>query len=231
MEITQGIDWHGVEALLAAAGESRAYSERAEAVSGALLGLPYKENPLAGGPCQEEIFTADIASFDCVTFCETVLAISLSRQAQDFPALLREIRYASGAVSWRERNHYTSQWFKQNERKGFLQRLSFPNQQTITRELSLLEGYPSVRAEIAYCPLTELQELVGSSRTGDMLAFVSLRENLDVFHIGIAVQRGHLYLRHAAKSHGSVVEELLSDFLGRNEMLGIISARPMLSRP
>ena len=48
--------------------------------------------------------------FDCVTFCETVLAAAIARDPGEFAASLREIRYRNGAVNWRERNHYFFEW-------------------------------------------------------------------------------------------------------------------------
>ena len=53
-------------------------------------------------------------AFDCVTFCETVLAAAIAHDLGDLDATLRTIRYHNGVVAWRERNHYFFEWSQHN---------------------------------------------------------------------------------------------------------------------
>ncbi len=53
--------------------------------------------------------------FDCVTYCETVLAAALvARRRTSSKRSLRQIRYHDGVVAWRERNHYFFEWSQHN---------------------------------------------------------------------------------------------------------------------
>jgi len=56
-------------------------------------------------PRQAEVFVTRDDRFDCVTFCETVLAAAKAQDVASFEAELRAIRYRKGVVEWRERNH------------------------------------------------------------------------------------------------------------------------------
>ncbi len=56
---------------------------------------------------------------------------------------------------------------------------------------------------------------------------MSTRKNLDVFHAGIIVRDGkQVFMRHASRSHGFVVEQELNEFLKANRMAGVIVVRP-----
>jgi len=215
--------------LLSLSEKGSGIVQRIESLSAALLGRPYLTSPLRGGPDQPEAFVIDLQGFDCVTFVETVLALALSSSAADAPERLRELRYAHGRIDWLDRNHYMSGWLQENARKGFVETVPPARPEAVPRLLSCLPGYPACRREIVYCPLSEVPRWRAGLLSGDLLFFVSLREDLDVFHLGILVRTaaGEPLLRHAAKSRGAVIEERLDDFLARNEMAGLIAARPV----
>jgi cell wall-associated NlpC family hydrolase len=64
-------------------------------------------------------------------------------------------------------------------------------------------------------------------QSGDLIFFVSTRQYLDVFHAGIIVRDGkRVFMRHASRSQGFVVEQALSEFLKANRMTGVIVVRP-----
>ena len=64
-------------------------------------------------------------------------------------------------------------------------------------------------------------------QTADLIFFVSTRKHLDVFHAGIIVRDGgKVFMRHASRSQGLVVEQQLSGFLKTNRMAGVIVMRP-----
>src|SRR5688500_15058335 len=68
-------------------------SERMDFISRALLGIRYQANTLIGGPQQPERFVVRDDAFDCVTYCEFVLAAALARDYGEFETALRTIRY------------------------------------------------------------------------------------------------------------------------------------------
>jgi len=111
-----------------------------------------------------------------------------------------------------------SLWLKENE--AIIEIPSVLNQANIRRSLSSLANYPIFDTTIQYCPLESLS--FDSLPDTAMLLFVSLRENLDYFHLGFLIKKDNkIYLRHAAKSLGSVQDELLKDFLARNTLIGV----------
>ena len=92
-------------------------SERMDFISRALLGIRYQANTLIGGPRQPEQFVVRDDAFDCVTFCEFVLAAAMARDYGEFETALRTIRYEHGKVVWAERNHYFAEWCRQRRRE------------------------------------------------------------------------------------------------------------------
>ena len=46
-------------------------------ISRGLLGVRYQANTLTAGPRRKEVFVVRDDAFDCVTFCEVVLAAAL----------------------------------------------------------------------------------------------------------------------------------------------------------
>ena len=100
--------------LIEEARSKGAISQRIDFISGALRGTPYLGYTLIGGPTRPEKFVVRDDAFDCVTFCETVLAAAIASNRSQFDSVLRNVRYHNGAVAWRERNHYFFEWCKHN---------------------------------------------------------------------------------------------------------------------
>ena len=63
--------------------------------------------------------------------------------------------------------------------------------------------------------------------TGDIIGFLSQRARLDYFHVGFVVvaSDGDLWLRHAAKSRGRVLDEPLGRFLSVNRVKAVTVLR------
>ncbi len=115
-----------------------------EASSARFLGLPYLAGgPLGEGPSgvydQDPLFRFD--GFDCTTFVETVMALSLSKDQAGFEETLRRIRYDGGVVSYQTRNHFTdADWIPNNVRAGYVR--------DITAEVAGKEGALTASAVI-----------------------------------------------------------------------------------
>lgn len=59
--------------------------------------------------------------FDCTTFIETILGMSVSNDLREFEKNIIEIRYAHSIPNFIERNHFISlDWIPNNSRKGFI---------------------------------------------------------------------------------------------------------------
>src|SRR5262245_44058475 len=93
-------------------------SQRVDFISHALLGVRYQANTLIGGPRHPERFVVRDDAFDCVTFCEVVLAAAIVPDLGGFEDALRRIRYDHGNVRWDQRNHYFADWCQRNVDNG-----------------------------------------------------------------------------------------------------------------
>jgi hypothetical protein len=214
-----------------AAGEPRLGS-RVELVSARLLGRPYLINPLGGGPGLPEVLSVTLDGFDCVTYIETVLAVAMSRTEGEFTVVLRRMRYDGGRVDWFSRNHYMTDWVRNNEARGIVSDLTRgPEAVEKTRALRVVEGLPQKAVRFSCFPKRRLASVSRDIATGDLIFFVSARKWLDVFHTGLLVKSGDdILMRHATRARGEVVEQRLSEFMSDNRMSGFMLLRPVESR-
>src|SRR5882672_10722510 len=87
-----------IDRLIAEARGLEPISQRIDFISAALRGTRYRGFTLLGGPRRTEQFVVRDDGFDCVTFCETVLAAAIARDTAEFEPALRTIRYHNGVV-------------------------------------------------------------------------------------------------------------------------------------
>jgi hypothetical protein len=224
----RGLDAERVERLLTEAEAQLSPAGRIDALSGLFLGRPFEANGLVGSKDEPEVFTASLDRFDCVTYVETVLALSRASRGSEFVDWLRRIRYDGGRVEWTRRNHYMTSWIRSNARIGVVRPILEKAHTTRkVRLLDLVPGLPPKRTRFACVPKKRLGALKGRLRTGDLVFFASTRLHLDVFHCGILVNGGERWkMRHAARSRKSVVETDLDEFLKANRTAGVIVVRP-----
>lgn len=206
---------------------------RVDSISRQFLGRPYVTNPLIGSVDTPEVFTAGIdgirGGFDCVTFVETVVARAYARNSKDYASFLRRIRYESGRVDWKRRNHYMTNWIRNNARAGLVRPVHFGAASIAKqRQLDMVPGLPPQNQRFSCLPKRRLGKVGSSIQSGDLIFFASTRPHLDIFHCGIVIRDGNrLMLRHASRSQGGVVEQELSTFLKANRMAGVILVRPV----
>ncbi len=233
MELAAGIG-HGfagetrVDRLIGKASALPMVAQRIAYISHALIGAPYIGYTLIGGPHKSERFVVRDDGFDCVTFCETVLAAARVFHARDFEGQLRKIRYREGAVDWRERNHYFSDWCEFNIANGVCRAVAVPGGEPVQKLLTTMRGLAPRRMSlvaVARAKLLAHNELLA---TGDIIGFLSQRPGLDYFHTGFIVvdAKGDLWLRHAARSQGRVLDSPLARFMSVNGVRAVTVVRP-----
>jgi hypothetical protein len=225
----RGLSRRRVEQLLSKTKYERSAVSRIDVLSRQFLGYPYKPNPLIGSAGTAEVFMASLDEFDCVTYIETIVALARAYNVDDFIEWLRKIRYERGRIQWEKRNHYMTLWIRNNARKGIVRPVSMPAVPIRSRErvLNIVPGLAAQRTRVKCVPKPAVPRLDPHLQSGDLIFFVSTRKNLDVFHAGIIVRNGQrLFMRHASRSQGSVVEQELSEFLKANRMAGVIVVRP-----
>ncbi len=218
-----------VRALLALAEGCAGFEARLDVLSRALLGRPYAVSPLVGSPSEPEALVTRLDAFDCVTYAETVWALAGCRDPVGFERRLVSLRYTHGQVDWWARNHYMHAWIARNEAAGLLIPILSAGwvDTDETRALTALDGYPAVSWRVRALPVGRLADLAAGARPGDLAAFVSRRADLDTFHVGLLAPGPELLLRHASRSREGSIEEPLAAFLARNDVPGLLVARPL----
>ncbi|MBZ0210346.1 MAG: DUF1460 domain-containing protein [Hyphomicrobium sp.] len=103
--------------------EATSLPQRVEAISQLFLGVPYKLGALGEGLDGE--FDRDplirFDAFDCTTFVETVMALSLDSDLDLATRTLQKIRYRDGQIGYATRNHFVElDWVPNNVRAGYL---------------------------------------------------------------------------------------------------------------
>jgi hypothetical protein len=179
-----------------------------------LVGSPYEAGTL--DKADSEQLVVNLHSFDCVTFVENVLALSLciKNDYMTFDAYtdkLRQIRYRGGTIDgYPSRLHYFTDWVFDNEKKGVIQditkklggerytkhidfmtthRSSYPklaNDSNLT-QLKAAEDSLNNR-NLYYIPKSQIQHLKSKLRNGDIIAITTNTDGLDISHVGIAIR-------------------------------------------
>jgi cell wall-associated NlpC family hydrolase len=223
-----GLSRQRVEQLLSKAKGERSAANRIDFFSHHFLGQSYEPNPLIGSASTAEVLSASFEGFDCVTYIETVLALALASNVDDFTDWLRKIRYEGGRVEWERRNHYMTFWIRNNVCEGIIRPVSMSAVPTLTieRVLNVVPGLAPRRTRVKCVPKRGLPRLERYLQTGDLIFFASTRKHLDIFHAGIIVRGEKVSMRHASRSKGAVVQQELSDFLDANRMTGVVVMRP-----
>jgi hypothetical protein len=203
-------------------------AERIDLISRALVGSRYVAYPLIGGPVKPEEFVVRDDAFDCVTFCETVLAAARSFMTSDFGPQLRKIRYRDGEIDWRARNHYFADWSVNNIANGVCRAVVLPDATIVEKTISYMRGLPVERVTLTSLPVERLLAHADRLVTGDIVAFLSCRPGIDYFHIGFIVvgKDGTLWLRHSARSKGRVLDQRLAQFIAENGVRHLSLLRP-----
>jgi N-acetylmuramoyl-L-alanine amidase-like len=229
IETPSRLDPDAANRILEKARDTYELSQRLDQISAEFLGSAYQEGSLGGGVGLTEEFRIDLKVFDCVTLIEVVLALALARSLDDFIEKTRRIRYADGRIDWFHRNHYMVDWARNNEQSGFVRNVTstpFTAEKTCT--LNLIEGLEARTVKFSYFPSEQLTAAADLMQHGDIIFFVSTRQDLDVFHTGFVFERGgRLVLRHATRRAGLVIDQDLDEFVSQNQMAGTVLLRPI----
>ncbi len=226
-------------------------------VGQAFMNTPYVEKTLEVEG--DEPLVVNLTGLDCTTYLETV--ITLSRLAkmgrlnrEDYEKELTYLRYRDGVRdSYPSRLHYFSDWIYENEQKGIIKDVTqeaggiiYPNKPSFMSsnpqyypQLANEEFIPLLKENEAaikdrtyhYIPKASVQEHEENIQTGDIIAITISMNNLDISHVGIAVNiSGRIHLMHASSSAKKVVisQKPLSEYLmGNKSQSGIMVCRMM----
>lgn len=227
------------DSLNALIQESKKYkniNDRIDYISQRFLGIPYKDKTLIGDKNLPEKLVINLEGVDCFTFLDYVLSLAIVDDINDFFKKLKFIRYESGKVNFKTRNHFFSQWIDNNV--DYLLEVSdkFGNSVCLIKELNKkkdgeywVEGITPFKKKVCYIPKDSVlsKSFNSNFRNGDIIGFYTNLEGLDVTHLGIiSIQDSEIYLRHATPKYQKVVDEKLEAYLKRNvEFDGLIIVR------
>lgn len=197
-----------------------------------LIDTPYEANTLEIN--EEESLVVNLQAFDCTTFVETCLAMTLAFQSEhpDFNSYctyLRKIRYRNGIINgYTSRLHYATDWIYHNDSTGFIRNIS---QETggkmMPLQLRFMSSHPTAYKHLEkhpedisvikdtesainartfyYIPKNEISSCAKRIRTGDILFFTTSISGLDISHAGIAYRSGgRLTFIHASSKFRKV---------------------------
>ena len=228
------------------------------AIGNYFLDAPYKPGTLESG--RQEKLIVNFAQFDCFTFVETVLALTGCVVAgkiskSEFRRTLQLIRYRQGIIDgYSSRLHYFTDWLRDNEQKKILRDISrklgaVSQRKKINYMTTHRASYPALKDENEFQKMLLVEENISRKyfsyhwqgqggiqqkekiQTGDIIAFTSDQEGLDVAHVGFALKRGRaLHLLHASSKEGSVVisKKTLPTYLKQNKKFPGNNCRPFL---
>jgi hypothetical protein len=218
--------------LVRAARAQGNLSQRIAYVSNALVGTRYRARTLVGGPRKAERFVVRDDAFDCVTYCETVLAAAYAGNPDEFRSMLRTLRYRNGVVAWRERNHYFFEWGKNNVENKLCRTILLDGVVAMDKTVYWHKALGRRRFRMPIIPQISLLANKSLLANGDIVAFVTRRPNLDYFHVGFIMfdSKGQMMLRHASETHGRVLDERMDRFVAQNHVRYVTLWRPQEPR-
>lgn len=208
-----------------------------------------------------EPLVLSLLRFDCVTLVESCVAVArLARRRseptwQHFGRAIATLRYRDGRQgAYPSRLHYFSDWIDDNSRRGTVRELGrelggVADPRPLRFMTTHRGSYPALKSEAAFdaialqerrlddvprrvIPTVQLDELAPRFRTGDVLAFATAIDGLDVTHTGLAWRDpgGVLRVLHAPLSGGVVQTSpgtLRNYVAGLTRSTGILAARPL----
>ena len=224
-----------LDRLLAGSSHIEDAAERINFISKQFLGVAYKESTLTGDINTPEKLVINLSGVDCFTFLDYVEAMRLSDSCAAFKDNLKKVRYQSGIVSYKTRNHFFTDWIECNAAyvEDVSGQIGAEKTKRVMKVLNreeggkqLLPGIESKKREISYIPSEAIHDsMLGKLRTGDYVGIYSIKKNLDVTHVGIVIREGDTILfRHASSEVRMVVDEGFKDYIKNKP--GVIIVRP-----
>lgn len=197
-------------------------------ISAKLLGIRYQVDTLIGSPVQPEKFVVRDDAFDCVTYCEVVLAAAIARDMGGFETVLRSIRYDHGRVQYDQRNHYFADWCQRNIENGICRSVTIEPSVNFDKTLTWHREFGLHRVSISAVTKATMMNNAKLLAPGDIIGFTSGRAGLDYYHTGLVAfsRSGELLLRNASLRRGRVVEDSMAAFMAMNPVHYVTLLRP-----
>jgi len=210
---------------------------RIEFISEQFLNVKYEDSTLIGSINTPELLVINLDGMDCFTYIDYVEAIQLSDSFPNFVNNLQSIRYQSGDIGFRNRNHFFTDWVKFNSGSvvDVTRDVGGGKAKTVKKLLNkkadgtfYLVGLPVKERAVTYIPSASIDDkIIESLKTGDYVGIYTETEGLDVSHTGIIIKKNDgVYLRHASSrdENRRVVDEDFLTYVSNKP--GIVVLRP-----
>ncbi len=188
------------------------------------LGQPYVAGTLEGNATERLVCKFD--GLDCTTLVESSISLAVAKvenlNYEGFKSELTKLRYRDGIIDgYASRLHYVLDWLYENEKRGrltditakiggipYVKEINFmTNHAKLYPALAVIDVWEKVREQESkinerdhsYIPKSDIQKAEPMLHDGDIVAFTSSVEGLDVNHMGIITKIGNrAYLLHAS---------------------------------
>ena len=209
-------------------------TEKIAVYSALALGTPYARDCLGEGTegRYDKDPLIDFTRVDCLTFCEQILALAISKDYNDTIKNLQKIRYRDGTIGFTTRNHYVmadwinhNQWLLKNVTEGHCRQLCKEMVKTIDRRTfaaskgcaEINDFPPAEPVAIRYLPKQHLLSRASGLKGSEIMVFITTREGIFASHLGFTVKGndGSLVFRHASSIHNRVIDEPFNQLCGR----------------
>ncbi len=222
--------------------------------AGQQMGMPYVDG-LLDEP-DEERLVVTLDGTDCVIYVEMSLALTMTTlqgktAAGDFRKNLAAVRYREGTVDgYGSRLHYFSDWLITNQDEGLLTLLFQEDELPGIGPVRFMTGNRERYRHLAgndrhwrqireaeerlddrvlrYIPADRIPEFEPHFQSGDVLAFVTTIDKLDISHTGLVLMDGNRAGFYHASLTGSVITDpgTIHEYVQRRETIrGIVVAR------
>jgi len=211
------------------------------------MGTPYLANRLSKSNPEKLYYSFN--DFDCVTFIENVLALYNSNGSNNkFVDNLKNIRY-NDSICYETRNHYLSTGLEKLVQLKFLMPINNElNSSVVQKDVKFLSKHVinknvdksyllKIEKSISFKNMyyfsqdkySEIEDLI---KSGDIIAFVSSRNDLDFKHVGfVYIKNNKKHILHASQENNTVcISELTIDkYVVKNQKIkGFQIYRPIL---
>jgi Protein of unknown function (DUF1460) len=223
-----------------AVGKTKA--ETALTVAKSFIDNPYQGHTLERSP---EQLVVNLQEFDCVTFVESVVALTEARVQKKpkysfFFEHLKKLRYRRGIVDgYASRLHYFLEWTIQNPVHGLQNVTKELGGMSIKKDINFMSRHPQYYAELSnkatfdtivkaekalsqkewyFMAKEKVAAIEPQLKDGDVVAITSNLDGLDFNHEGFVIRKGNrAHLLHASSELKKVVisAEPLADYLAR----------------
>ena len=185
-------------------------------------------------PIQNEVLVVNLKKFDCVTFVESMIALTQTRRNElptfdIFKTNLTNVRYRNGAIDYAARLHYFSDWLYENEKNGIVTNITkeiggevfkkdvffmslkrdtlYGNMADPTTFNTLKSVEEAItKREKYYIPKDKVAAIESKLKDGDIIGITNVMAGMDMAHAGIVTwQNGRAYMLHASSQFRQVM--------------------------